>query len=272
MQLAALDPRNLLLKAVHDRLCLFRKMLQGNNRRSPLQKAGPVKDYVDLSIVICINVRLGVRGAPDYQFLFHRVPRAPRVFLSTNMQSEAALPSMDQPLPLPPNDNLLGDGGNDQPNGVFGVGYLGHFADKIVASGVGITSGVWLLPFDTIPKLPRNGGAFLTPLEAPDQIGGGVFSPRVVTWTDGPRDCFAGREDSLVEAMPQIVDGLGPPPGNNVRGRFPLHELERVFSQIFVELFDEFEGFLVFGESSKSRRPFIDCFVCPFDQITRLLK
>ena len=131
------------LESIQDSLRVCQKIAQGSSEISSLQRRGFIKDYVHMECVLI--VRFYAAGEPgEYDLVFHRVP------------ARIAQLEFCRPLHAAGETGEINTGNcgtKIQSDRMLPISYLGQFPNKVMASGVGIRSAVWLQPAQDIPQL-----------------------------------------------------------------------------------------------------------------------
>lgn len=252
------DLPGFLFKDLDRTLGLCREMSERVSNNYIAQRHAFVKGYVENKLcAVCQFKACGYDG--QYEFVFHRIPFQLR-------HSEAATATM----------HCTNESGEDtsqrgrsegQVKGVLPVGYLGQFSDKVIASGVTITSGVWLQRAKRWPKFWGDFGVGRSGLLANSPQA--VFE---VDWRVGPREVDGflrrlpnGRKTSvgrLVETVADMGECLGGAFSDDRRKPFDQNNLMDFLSRIFVYIDDAFEG-VSFEEGPALGIVLLDSFLSP---------
>ena len=145
------------------------------------------------------------------------------------------------------------------------IGYLGHSMKQIVASGVPITSGIWLLPFYDLPKV---GGDFFATEITFDLAG--TLHPGEVRSRPRLSKCYTSRVETLIERVPDIVQGLGGLASDGARQSSVCLDLEAMVLGLVVRLYDDAHS--VREEVLTQTVKFVDGFCCPLESFFRAIE
>ncbi|WP_422907338.1 hypothetical protein [Primorskyibacter sp. 2E233] len=133
-------------ECLNKRLSLSREVAKGFNGRYLENGSGFVKDYVKSKSVL--GYIINVSGQPhDFALIFHRIPARPS-------QLESARLSVSRKISF--QEHKARDIWKEcEVNCVLPIGYFGELSRNVIASGVTLTSAVWLERMDYRPEFWR---------------------------------------------------------------------------------------------------------------------
>jgi len=226
---------------------------QCTNNADALKRAGLIKDYLKLQIVICLRLS-HVSTARDYYLILHRVPphfgkmKPPIYNGSADIQPAYVGRCLEADSMLP-------------------IGYRGESTNNVIASGVTLTSGVWLLPLEWLPDFGRQPSR-----QKSFEVGVGILRPRIV---DVSLRSFsyggAGRVSHLVERVFDMEDSFSSPLPYGFGDWHRKDKFDFIESNIRIEL-NNSSAIARSEERIVGCMQIKECFTRPFECLSRMVE
>lgn len=235
-----------------------RKMMECCCSWKALDKPSFIHGYKKLHVAIVVHFRISAEPR-DYYLVFHSVP--PRY----RHGKRAAARSRDVRV------THTSDVGTEcKADSMLSVGYLGEFPDKVIASGVPLTSWVWLEPAQCWPKIfgvDRDLGFFVALRDAAFEIRWVVSPGKVNVFLGGsvPESLVSPMHDGI-KGVTRQRDRLSPLSGQSIRDGELADVLDDMFPGLRINLFDATEV-LSTSEAPRGDIEFLECFATPVDVI-----
>lgn len=240
----------------YEALRLCGKISQCSNNVHRLRKPGIFKHYMASDCVVVARLQMA-NPTQQHCLVFHRIPPGYRYC------EESSLTDV--------NPSMVGYGPqaqvDAQTDSMFSVRYLGEGTRNVVASGVGIRSGIWFFTGENIPEPLINP----TALQAAFEIGR-IFAPREIDRIQASiAQQISCSESSLIERMAGVDQAFSCSSPQVAREWLNEFDFSRILSGFTIEIGDDFCR-AILEERLSSGFQLGDCIICPFSRLARWRK